>query len=254
MWNREEPGGLTGLVLDNKGKPIKGASVETIVGPGSPQPQVKTCRGDGSFEFESVVPGKHFLRASARGFMVGTRDVEVPSGQVVRVLLELEIGTHEIGGRITDESKSPLKAEVTLLRGGIVVQRAATDEKSGAYRFRYLAGGHYELQAFSVCHSPRGWVGDISLPTRVNLSLPVVEGCVTNGVCDVCGETKQVRYCRFCHAFICNDCRHNYPERVKAMIRRRLGRGARHGGEDVESAYRKELQDLPAGPPCDNCP
>jgi hypothetical protein len=60
------------------------------------------------------------------------------------------------------------------------------------------------------------------------------------GKCDVCGETKEVRYCQFCHAFICGDCRHNYPERIKAMIRRRLSKKFRNQ-EVVDREYEKLL-------------
>ena len=254
MWNNEDLGGISGKVLDRSGKPIRGASVEAVLGRGSPGAEIRVSGEDGSFEYDAVPAGRHFVRITAKGFMVGTADVEVPKGQVVRFSMWLETGLNEIAGRVTEDGKRPLKAELTLLRAGVVIKKATAGERTGGYRFRNLSEGYYELQANSPCHAPRSWAGALKAPTRADLVLPVVENCVTVGRCDVCELTKEVRYCSFCHAFICSDCRHNYPERVKAMIRRRLRRSGAPQKEGIESIYERELKDLPRGQPCGNCP
>lgn len=44
------------------------------------------------------------------------------------------------------------------------------------------------------------------------------------GVCDVCfyvdkdKTTKNITYCEFCNAFICNECENNYLKRAKAAL------------------------------------
>jgi hypothetical protein len=259
QMSSEISGRLKGFVLDVSGKPVGGALIEAIPGRGTPQPDIRKSAGDGSFEFEPVKPGSHFVRVTARGFMVSTQDVNVLKGQAANIVLKLEKGSCEVSGRITEDGKRPLRAEVTLLRSGIVVQKASTRENAGTYHFRYLTEGFYEIQASSICHIAQGWSGNLAGGhARVDLVLPLIEGCVTFGKCDVCGQTKQVGYCKFCHAFICPDCKHNYPERVKAMIRRHLGRRGGESslpeGESLESIYEKELAEPATKPPCDPCP
>jgi hypothetical protein len=53
----------------------------------------------------------------------------------------------------------------------------------------------------------------------VDPTLPVVEGCTAVWRFDAFGETRDVEYCQFRHAFICRRCRPNYLKRTKAMIR-----------------------------------
>ena len=70
----------------------------------------------------------------------------------------------------------------------------------------------------------------------------MIEGCVVVSKCDVCEQTKEVRYCKLCHAYICQDCRHNYPERVNAMLRRRFSQlGKKTPGEGEFDSIAKEL-------------
>ena len=238
--------------MDSEGKPVRGALIETFLGLGQPQPATRVSYGDGSFEFESLSVGNHFVRFSAKGFMPGTQDIAISNGQVSVVEMKLEKGECEVAGRTTDEEDRPVASEVSLLRRGIVIQKATTAKTSGAYRFRNLTQGAYEVQATSACHATRAWTGKVEATTRVDLALPVVEGCVMSGKCDVCGKTKEVKYCKFCHAFICDGCRHNYPARMRAMIRRRLSKGGVADEAAVQAAYEKELQSQ-KGAPCVTC-
>ncbi len=252
MWRPIETGTLKGVVTDTTGRPIRGALIETFLGLGQPQPASRLTYGNGAFEFESLLVGSHFVRISAKGFMPGTQDVNIASGQTTVITVNLQKGDCELTGRVTEDGKRPVKADVSLLSRGILVQRTATGKTNGTFRFRNLTDGRYEVQVTSACHASRGWTGDVHGTTRVDLELPVVEGCVSLGKCDVCGKTKEVRFCKYCHAYICDECRHNYPARLKAMIRRRLRREGKVSEYDVEAAYQREL-DLRKREPCPGC-
>ena len=243
-----ETGVFRGKVTGPDGRPVNGATLSVHLG--SPEPATRVTGEDGSFAFEPIRPGNYFIRVAAPGFMVSTKDVVVVRGKPVDVILQLEKGEYEMTGSITEDGRKPLRADVTLLKSGIVVQSARTGERTGAFRFRYLVGGSYEVQAVSVCHSAQAWSGTVSGNTKVDLVLPVVEGCTVMGRCDVCGLTKEVRYCQFCHAFICSECRHNYPERIKAMIRRRLSKKDRTP-KTVDAEYEKLLVERRG---CAGCP
>jgi hypothetical protein len=243
-----ETGTFKGTVRDSDGRPIRGAVLSAYLG--SPEPVTRVTREDGSFVIDSIKPGNYFVRVTASRFAVSTGDVTIAAGRAAEVAFELQRGPYEIAGRVTEDGRKPLKAEVTVLKSSIVVQSAMTSETSGAYRFRYLSGGLYEVQASSVCHLTRAWSGAVSGKTMANLTLPVVEGCTRVGKCDVCGLTKEVKYCQFCHAYICGECRDDYPERIKAMIRRMLSKKDRRP-EIVDKEYEKLLVERRG---CAGCP
>ena len=216
-------------------------------------PVALTTDRRGAFVIEGVRPGAHFIRVEAEGFMASTLDVNVEKGAPAEVELLLEKGACEIGGRITEDGKWPLKAEVTLLKAGIVVGKVASSERKGTYRLRNLKEGYYEVRAASLCHTAVEWAGTVGGNEVVDFEMPVVGGCVVWAKCDVCGKTKEVRYCKFCHAFICPDCTNNYPKRVKAMLKRRfskLGKSER----DLMAEYERDLKDPLKRPGCDGCP
>lgn len=43
------------------------------------------------------------------------------------------------------------------------------------------------------------------------------------GDCDVCGKTTRVRWCDWCKANLCIDCEGNYPARMAAAMKRKIG-------------------------------
>jgi hypothetical protein len=241
-----DKGRLNGLVKDSEGKPISGALVTANLG--APEPATTVTDEDGSFDFGYVKPQICFLLVSAQGFAAGTQDVAVEAGRSAKANYTLTRGEHEISGRVLDEDKKPLKAEVTLLRKGLVIGKIMSAESTGSYDFKYLQESFYEVRASSLCHSPRAWsslVGSKNYDRKeinVDFELPVIENCVALGNCDVCDQIKRVKYCKFCHAFICDDCRHNYPERVKAMLRRRFSlQGRKMPNEEELDSIEKEL-------------
>lgn len=215
-------GVLNGYVYDADGKPVEGALVFGLLG--FAEKVSRTSDDRGFFSFECVSPGNYFLRAKASGFMIDGKDIRVTKGEVTNIVFQLERGNCTVRGRIVDNDDHPLEAQVSLQRSGIVFDRTKSHNKSGKYEFSDLKEGVYEISADSHCHESRSWYGRIQGNVNVTLTLPIMEGCALIGKCDVCEQTKEVKYCAFCHAFICNDCRHNYPERVRAMMRRYLSK------------------------------
>ena len=243
-------------MADQGGKPISGALITASLGA---EPATTATDEVGHFDFGDVKPRAYFLLVSAEGYAAETRDIEIRSGKSANVTFFLAKGQYEISGQVLDEEKKPLVAEVTLLRKGVIIGKLATADGNGSYNFKYLQEDFYEIQANSLCHSPRAWsslVGSKSYnkyQIEVDFELPVIEDCVALGKCDVCEQTKVVKYCKFCHAYICQDCRHNYPERVKAMLRRRFSlQGRKIPDEEELDSIEKELSSSVQSKP-NNC-
>ena len=79
----------------------------------------------------------------------------------------------------------------------------------------------------------------------MKLDLSIVEECVTEANCDVCGQVRIVKYCKFCHAYICDACRLNYPERIRAMLRKHFSSGLHGDKNELESEYANEITETP---------
>ena len=234
-----------GIVTDEDGKAVENASVIAFLD--SHEPINVVSDKNGCFLLGGIKEGNYFIRASAAGFMVCTHDVHVSKEDSEGIVLKLKRGEINLGGRIYNDDGAPLKAEVTLLKSGIVIQKTWSEVKSGRYSFQDLITGRYEIQATAACYSARAWSGEATGSlTQIDLTLSFLDGCTMLGKCDVCEVAKEVRYCKFCHAYICNDCRHNYPERVKAMFRRRFSELRKSPNEsELEAEYEKELKDAP---------
>jgi hypothetical protein len=273
-WNsnlRPKPQALSGTVKDSQtGKSIKQAVVSlTVVG--SASPVERATDGSGAFDFGLIDPGSHVIRVDAEGYMTNTQDVIMSNNtHSSNMNITLTRGEYEIGGRVVDDNGEPLRAEVVLLKSGVIVKKVFSDDKrEGSYSLKYLEEGLYEIQTSALCHSPRGWIGKVdggiinadksntqTFVTLVDLELPVIEDCVVVSKCDVCLQTnKVVRYCKFCHAYICDECRHNYPERIKAMLRRRFSELRKSTSKsELEVEYEKELKETPLTSTRNCCP
>jgi hypothetical protein len=244
---------LRGVVIDEEGHPIGGAVVAATLD-GQIDPVVLSTAADGLFDFGTVESRTYFLRVRASGYMPTNKEERVPSFSQRGAILTLSRGQYSISGCVIEEDNTelktgqrrPLNAELTLLNKGLVIDKAWSDEKSGAFSFENLIEGMYEVQASLICHSPRAWSGvvnDGNRNVRVDIEIPVIENCRAIGKCEVCLQTKEVYYCKFCHALICSDCRHKYPERIKAMIRRFFkSRGEQLDNDKFDSLVREELE------------
>lgn len=245
---------LKGLVKDaQSGRPISSASVS--VTRASADPLQTTTGEDGAFMFESLELGYHFIRVEAEEYMTHTEDVILSKEVVSVVNVALTKGEFEIEGRVIDsDTGESLKADLVLLKSGVITKKLSSNEKNGSYCFKNLMQGVYEIQVSSLCHSPRGWIGKVSNESSitVNFGLPLIEDCVVVAKCDVCLQTnKVVKYCKFCHAYICDECRHKYPERLKAMFRRRFSELHKSASEsELDREYERELRASPQRSRC----
>ena len=244
-------GKLSGRVMDVEGRPIKGARVYGYLD--GPQLAVRQTDEDGAFSFASVDQGAHYVKAKAAGYMVEGSQAQVTAGGTATTGFVLRRGDRVLTGRVIDEcGKAPLEAEVYLYRNGLVITETKSGPREGAFVFPDLVEGDYEVSAHAVCHEPGSWAGHLSGREDVPLVLLPVEGCTHMARCDVCEGRKEVRYCGFCHAYICDGCRHNYPERIRAMLRRRFKQsGLGPSEEEIEAEVKQLLADSKG---CKGCP
>lgn len=237
-------------------KPIEKASVYLFVG--KPVPRLCSTNKDGSFSFDGVDAGSRFLRVVCPGYMVCNQDIVIPRSQTQMqdVVITLLPATNQIGGCITNIDGKPVLSEVILLQSGRVISTIKSEPKTGAFQFDYLTAGFFELTANAPCYGGKSWRGKITEgKNTTDLVLTPLEGCIAPGICNVCENEKPVRYCKFCHAFICEDCRHNYPERVKAMLRTHFSQ-TNKSEQEIETEYEKlqKAFDAVRGKRCSACP
>jgi hypothetical protein len=235
---------MSGTVKDSQsGKPIKRATVSLTV-LGSATPTERVTDESGVFNFGSIDTGFHVMRVEAEGYMTHVQDINMSSNGPSKLNISLTKGECEINGRVNDKVGEPLRAELVLLKNGVVLKKVSSDENhEGIFSFKNLVEGLYEIQVSALCHSPSGWIGQVDgsgsekrgqISNTADFELSVVEGCEVIARCDVCENTKAVKYCKFCHAYICQDCRHNYPERVRAMLKRRFSQRGRKVPDEKE--------------------
>jgi hypothetical protein len=245
---------LRGKVYEGE-NPVENASVYLFIG--KPEPLRCSTKEDGSFTFEEVEPGSYFIRVVCAGYMVCNQDVVIPrsQGQLQDTIVSLKPASNELSGCVMNIDNRPVLTEVTLLQNGRVISTMRSEIKTGAFQFSYLCEGFFEVTASAPCYVGRSWRGNIAAgKNQIELTLTPVEDCAAPGICDVCESEKTVRYCKFCHAFICEDCRHNYPERVKAMLRARLSKNLK-SEEELEAEFQKLQKDFEAtrGKRCSGC-
>lgn len=154
------PGSVQGRVTDSQtGIGISGAALRLLPRRSvvASQPVSTVSLDDGSFRFDSVVPGTYALFVSKLDYQPqsGSQSVSVTGRQqVTDVALQLNpLGA--LAGRVMDKAGHPvLKAVVQLfvshnLRGTMQVARArqTTTDAAGKYRFEKIAPGRYYIAA-----------------------------------------------------------------------------------------------------------
>ena len=246
-------GKLSGHVRDKTGRPIQGASVSGYVG--NPELTILQTDESGSFTFGFVAEGIYNIRAQAKGYMSDLTSAQVLNNEVSSIDFKLRRGDSVLSGKVLGESESnPLAAEVYLYKQGLVLAQAKTLAENGEFTFPDLVQDNYAITVHATCHEAGEWSGLVNGRTQLKLTLLPKDGCVSIGKCDVCNESKEVKYCRFCHAYICSNCRHNYSERIRAMLRRHFqqsGKNPEQSKEEYETEVDRALSE-PGG--CSGCP
>ncbi|HEX4960575.1 MAG TPA: carboxypeptidase-like regulatory domain-containing protein [Thermoanaerobaculia bacterium] len=143
---------ITGLVVDEGGKPVAGAEVRIVrsngeVLWGSPESRLATTAADGSFRFAPLEPGAPFaLTASRQGFAPATLFASVPqpprASSPVRVAL-----THgrTASGRVLDPRQRPISGAAVQLTH-VPLQTASEDEPElGPFRAETDPDGGFQI-------------------------------------------------------------------------------------------------------------
>ncbi len=149
------PAALGGVVIDESGAPVAGATVSVAQltlsrgerqTPGeAPQPIALTTGADGRFRAEALVPGRYSVSAAARGFIPGTvSPIALAPGQdQSSVEVRLHRGGNTLSGTISDIGGGPV--------GGALVRATSVTEGNIFAFFRAPAttisdaSGHYAL-------------------------------------------------------------------------------------------------------------
>lgn len=157
------PGGvhLTGFVVDGAGLPVAGAKVEVGLerAPGS---STSTSTGaptgpDGVFTIEGLVPGRYRVHVTGPGLLdAEVRFVPVPS-DAARIVVAREVS---VDGTVTDGGKPAANAHVGLRGEAIGGTLETTSDATGAFHFKDLPEGRYQLFAWQGAAAARA--------TRVN--------------------------------------------------------------------------------------
>jgi hypothetical protein len=118
-------GGVTGIIEDPFGALVPLALV-TLSSPDKPA-QTATSDAQGSFRFLRVAPGKYTLTIDARGFRTEQRDVEVETGQTLRLNIDLKI---EIQQQQVDVPANTLDSSPDHNQGAIILKGSDLDALS----------------------------------------------------------------------------------------------------------------------------
>lgn len=158
---------LEGTVCDQAKKPVNGAVVLGVLC----GKDVKTTTTDsqGHFRFDEASPGHQFIRVNAKGFMGEVRDLQVRKDETTTADFELKFAPCKLHGTVIDSTGQPLRAEIVLRKGDVIIEKTASDE-TGHYEFSLLPG-IYGLQARAPEYGPQGWRGEVMLDTKVDLKL-----------------------------------------------------------------------------------
>jgi protocatechuate 3,4-dioxygenase beta subunit len=152
---------LAGFVLkDPGGEPVKKALVELIAeDQGKGGNYTAVTGADGSFQIESVAPGRYHLYIERTGYLDADKHQSRAEGRVLTLAAGQELKEFSIRlqaaavveGRVTDEDGDPLpNAQVAVQRQTFVSGHrhweqagAATSDDLGNYRIANLAAGNY---------------------------------------------------------------------------------------------------------------
>lgn len=130
------PGTITGSIIDNTGKGIAGAEV-TAAG------LSVTTDANGAYTFMNVPQGSTAITASANGFQSATETVNVAAGATtVAPVMTLLSNLGNVTGKVTDATGAPLAGASVGFGGGSTVTDA-----SGNFAFSNLPAGTIQLVA-----------------------------------------------------------------------------------------------------------
>jgi uncharacterized GH25 family protein len=133
---------VSGIVVTDAGAPVAGAGVSAY-GAGLRGGQA-TTKADGTFELESIMPGRYRFTASKSGLGEGTaEDVDVASTQQVRITLRAGATIYGRVSGLTPEELS--RTEVTALAGRSDV--TARVDAGGNYRIEGAPSGTVQVMA-----------------------------------------------------------------------------------------------------------
>src|SRR6266480_5134049 len=109
-FGQQNRGSLRGLVKDELGASIVGASV-TITDAGG-QAKTTVSSNEGIYLFSGLAPGKYTVRASAKGFAVsGDEEVELKAGQRQTLDLTLKVTIEE--QKVTVAGETPVSTDAS---------------------------------------------------------------------------------------------------------------------------------------------
>ncbi|MBL8861437.1 MAG: carboxypeptidase regulatory-like domain-containing protein [Planctomycetes bacterium] len=180
---------VRGLV--RAGQPVAGADVRfhPMGNPGL-EPRAAESDAAGRYELRLAEPGKYWATVSAAGFAGLSRQVQIPD--VAEQVLDLDLGSGRIAGRVLDSEGRPLAgvhvqlgsesrgAEDSGFSGGF-----AQTEGDGRFDFAGLLPGTYTLEAGlqygpaeRTTHAPKRVTGVVLDPggTRTDLEIRLERG------------------------------------------------------------------------------
>ena len=178
-----------GRVLEEKGRPVKDASVQAR-GPGSFHTEPVVTDAGGRYSFPGFPAGKLRLTVDAKGFALAYRDLQVaPAAYPLQVDFYLTRGL-SISGRVLDGQGRPIQgAEVQLERfqggGGVSMVWMSQEESAKTdAQGRFLIGGLEEKASFRLRASAPGFLGSTSKkvkPGAQGILFTLERGCGVKG-------------------------------------------------------------------------
>ena len=133
---------VTGVVVTDSGAPVADAEVDAYSAGGGG----KSARtnASGTFEMQSLRPGRYRFTASKAGYVEGTEsDVDISAGTPIRIVLQTG-GT--IYGRVTGLSESDMPSASVTARSGRASSSAAVDPQ-GNFRIEGVPTGTVSVSA-----------------------------------------------------------------------------------------------------------
>src|ERR1041385_3615660 len=125
LFAQQRPGSLRGLVLDELGGAIVGASITAIDSTGVEKTVV--TNNSGSYTINGLAPGKYTVRAVNAGFaMFENTDVEVVAGKAQQFDITLKVAIEEQKVTVSTDSRE-VSTEPENNAGAVVLKDADID-------------------------------------------------------------------------------------------------------------------------------
>lgn len=159
---------IVGRVVDAEGAPVGGAAVVSE----SPCGRGATSRADGSFEFASLGPGVHRVRARLVGHPASAvAEVDVEVGATARCEDLVLPRARALAGRVTDEREAPVAgAEVCATAKTTGEAFTAVTRRDGSFEWAAFPDGEAEIVVthagylpFARRHDPNGGEAKVRL-------------------------------------------------------------------------------------------